>query len=123
MLRVDVHARLLTGIVVRSDRHRTANFELDCTAPPGAPASVQAKVEPAGVMLHWVLERDTQVATSYLVEVDGVAGSKDRAVTPVPRGVDRVTLPLPSGPVLVRVRAQNYCGTSPPSDELRVTVP
>jgi hypothetical protein len=131
MTRVDALTWVLTGTtvvasvfwVMRSDRHRTAGFELDCTSPPAAPEAVRSSPGPEGVTFRWQLDRDQQIATSYLVEAGSAPGSKNLAVVPVPRGVDTVTIPLPQGPSFARVLARNYCGTSPPSSDVRIIVP
>ena len=131
MISVKTRARVLTGIIVfvavylvaRSDRHRAASFGLDCTAPPPAVEGLQATVGADGAELRWQLAPDPQVFTSYTVEGGGASGAKDRFVLPVGSGVDRAMLSLAKGTSFVRVIAQNYCGTSPPSDELRIVVP
>jgi len=109
--------------VVRSNRHRAGGFELDCTAPPDKPEAVRATQGPEGVTFRWQLDRDTQIATSYLVEAGSAPRAKDVIVTPVPRGIEAVTILLPQGTSFARVRARNYCGTSLPSDEVRIAVP
>jgi len=109
--------------VMRSDRHRTAGFELDCTAPPATPGAVHASVGPEGVTFRWTLDEDAQIATSYVLEAGSAPGAKDVVVTPVARGVNSVTLAFPQGLSFARVVARNYCGMSLPSADIRVAVP
>jgi hypothetical protein len=109
--------------VMRSNRHRAGAFELDCTAPPDRPEAVRASVGPEGVTFRWQLDRDVQIATTYLVEAGSAPRAKDVVVVPVPRGIETVTIPLPQGTSFARVLARNYCGTSLPSDDVRVAVP
>ena len=105
MVNVKTRARLLTGFIVvlvvylvaRSDRHRTASFGLDCTAPPPAVEGLQATVGDGGAELRWQLAPDPQVFTSYTVEGGGASGAKDRFVLPLGGGVDRTMLPLVKG--------------------------
>jgi hypothetical protein len=131
MMRNDVLTWILTATtivasifwVMRSDRHRIAGFELDCTVPPATPDAVRASVGPEGVTFRWQLDRQVQIATSYLVEAGSAPGAKDVVVVPVPRGVETVTLPLPQGTSFARVLARNYCGTSLPSGDMRIAVP
>ena len=86
MTRVDALTWVLTGTtvvasvfwVMRSDRHRTAAFELDCTTTPAVPDGVRPSLGTEGVTLRWQLDRDPQIATSYLVEVGSAPGSKLR---------------------------------------------
>jgi hypothetical protein len=130
-LSVETRARVLAGLIVvlivyvvaRSDRHRTASVGLDCTAPLPAIEGLQATVDYSGASLRWRLTPDPQVFTSYIVEAGSAPGAKDRAVLPLGRGMERAVVLLPQGISYVRVIAQNYCGTSPSSEELRVVVP
>ena len=131
MTRVDVLTWIFTGTtvaasvfwVMRSDRHRSGGFELDCMAPPATPESVRSSVGPEGVTFRWQLDRDPQIATSYVVEAGSAPGTRNLAVVAVPRGADAVTIPLPQGVSFTRVLARNYCGTSRPSSDLRIIVP
>jgi hypothetical protein len=131
VLSINVRARVLTGLlvvlivylVVRSDRHRTASFGLDCTAPPPAVEGLQGTVDASGAELRWRLAPDPQVFTSYTVEGGSVPAATDRFVLPLGSGVDRAMLPLAKGTSFVRVIAHNYCGTSPSSEEVRLVVP
>lgn len=118
-------ATIATAIawVARSDRHRRAGFELDCTSPPAAPEGLRSSPGPEGVSFRWQLDPDVQIATSYVLEVGSAPGAKNVTVVSVPRGVDTVTAPLPQGASFARVFARNYCGTSLPSAEVRSVVP
>src|SRR5262245_54085379 len=79
--------------VARSNRHVIADFELDCTGPPEPPASVDANVAANGVTIHWTLDPDPQISTSYVVEARSAAAPQQPLVFPVPRGIDRTTQP------------------------------
>jgi hypothetical protein len=130
MIRTTVQAWLITAVaaagltfwVLRSDRHRTPRFEVDCTAPPDAPDNVRASVGADGVTVRWQLARDTEVSTSYLVEARTVPDAPNPVTIPVPRGVDHLTQQFGPGALVIRVLAQNYCGTSLPSNEVAITV-
>jgi hypothetical protein len=101
-----------------------------CTAP-GPPQSFAFSVEyqplcadcpPTGfVTLAWSAPTTGTSPTTYIVEAGSAPGLANLVSAATGAGLG-VATPAPSGAYYVRIRAQNACGTSPPSSEALITV-
>ncbi|HUE89596.1 MAG TPA: M12 family metallo-peptidase [Vicinamibacterales bacterium] len=92
-----------------------------CIAP-SAPRNFIFGVTGSHVTLAWTPPATGSGPVSYIGEVGSAAGLADLLVAPV-GPVTSVGTPAPAGTYFVRVRAQNACGTSAPSNEQVITVP
>jgi hypothetical protein len=62
--------------------------------------------------------------TAYSVEAGSAPGMSNLATMPVASGTSRLTVSnVPAGTYYVRVKALNYVGESPASNELTIVVP
>ncbi len=89
-----------------------------CTAAPPAPASILAQSGGLLVALSWPV---SPAATSYLLEAGTASGATDIG-TAVVGNVTAYQGVGVAGAYVVRVRAANACGVSPPSTEMAVTL-
>ncbi|MCA1586624.1 MAG: fibronectin type III domain-containing protein [Acidobacteria bacterium] len=90
------------------------------TDPPSAPRDPQASVSTGTVYLSWQPPA-TGTITNYRV----LAGSSSGASNVLNRSVGTLmalTTPAPTGTYYVRIVAENVSGSSPPSEELVITV-
>jgi hypothetical protein len=97
-----------------------ANFSVgDCAPTP--PRDLTATVVGNRVTLQWLGGQGGSIQTNYLVEAGSRSGSADVAVFPI-GGVTTFGGDAPPGQYYVRIRAQNACGLSHPSNEQIVSV-
>lgn len=90
-----------------------------CAAAPTAPAGLTHAATGAMVTLQWGAAAG---ATSYVLEAGSASGAANVGAASV-GSVTGLTVAAPSGTYFVRVRAQNSCGSSVPSNEIAVIVP
>lgn len=92
-------------------------------AAPGAPATLTASVSGGTASFAWGPPSSGGAASSYLL-VAGLTPSFSVPFTSVPLGAaTSFSVPgVPPGTYYVRVHAQNSGGTSPPSNEVSITV-
>jgi hypothetical protein len=92
-----------------------------CLAPSPPRDFIFGVVE-GHVTLAWTPPATASPSASYVIEVGAASGMSNLLVAPV-GPVTSVGTPAPAGTYFVRIRAQNACGTSPPSNEQVITVP
>jgi peptidyl-Asp metalloendopeptidase len=92
-----------------------------CLAP-SAPRELMFGVLNDHVTLAWTPPVTGTAPVSYVVEAGSAPGLANVLVAPVGT-LTAVGTPAPSGTYFVRVRAQNACGTSGPSNERVIAVP
>jgi hypothetical protein len=97
-----------------------AQFTVGCGVP-APPASFVFSVSGNVVTLQWTSSAGSQ-PQQYIVEAGSGPLRTDIIVAPVGTQTSVVTA-APSGTYYVRVRAQNDCGTSAPSNEQIIVVP
>jgi hypothetical protein len=90
-----------------------------CTAPPGAPASLNSTVFARVVTIAW--SAASGQPTSYVLEAGLSPGSTDVANVDVGNQLS-VTTAAPPGTYFARVRARNACGIGPPTAERTIVV-
>lgn len=91
-----------------------------CVLPPGAPTTLNISV--AGQILSLTWNAPTGPITSYVIEAGSASGASNIAVFATGSTATSLTAAAPPGTYYVRVRAQNACGTSGPSNEAVATV-
>jgi hypothetical protein len=92
-----------------------------CLAP-SAPRDFSFGMTGNHVTLAWTPPATASDPVSYIVDVGSAPGFANILVAPI-GSMTAVGTPAPPGTYYVRVRAQNACGTSPPSNEHVITVP
>jgi hypothetical protein len=92
-----------------------------CLAP-SAPRDFIFGLTGNRVNLAWTAPVAASAQVTYLVEVGSAPGLANLLVAAT-GPVTAVDTPAPPGRYYVRVRAQNGCGTGPPSNEQVITVP
>ncbi len=90
-----------------------------CAGAPPAPAGLIQSVAGGVVTLAW---NAVAGVSGYVVEV-GLSPGVVNLSAPVGPGTTSVSGAAPSGTYFVRVRAQNACGLSGPSNQVVVVVP
>jgi hypothetical protein len=92
-----------------------------CSVPPSAPQALTSAVAGGTVTLSW--SPPAGPVTTYIVEAGSAPGLANLYNAPLGSAATVLQTPAPRGTYHVRVRAQNACGTSAPSNEQIVTVP
>jgi peptidyl-Asp metalloendopeptidase len=92
-----------------------------CLAP-SAPRHFIFGISGNHVTLAWTPPASGSAPVSFIVEVGSESGSANQVVAPV-GPVTSIGTAAPPGIYFVRVRAENACGTSTPSNEQVITVP
>jgi predicted phage tail protein len=88
---------------------------------PLAPSALTATVSGGVVTLRWGAGGNA-ANVAYILEA-GSAPGQSNIVSASLGALTGIATPAPSGTYYVRVRAQNGCGVSAPSNELVITVP
>lgn len=92
-----------------------------CSAPPGAPASLQASTARGVVILSWTAPAGP--VTSYVLEAGSALGRSDLANTDLASAATSLTAAgVAPGIYYVRLRAKNLCGVGVASGEITVNV-
>ncbi len=91
-------------------------------AAPGAPQSLTAASSGVTAQLSWQPPASGGPLTSYLLEAGSAPGATDLAQVPLGGGQTALQASAAPGVYHVRVRAQNQCGVSAPSNEVLVTL-
>jgi hypothetical protein len=98
-----------------------AQFSVGACAPPASPTNLTFSVSAQTVTLRWSVPAPG-AADTFVVEAGSAPALANLAILPVGPTASLVTT-APSGAYYVRVRAQNACGLSTPSNEQLVVVP
>jgi hypothetical protein len=97
-----------------------------CTSAPAAPTELTFALvqntpgQPARVTLTWKPSSAGDPATIYVVEAGSTSGATN--VGNFISNIDSYATDAPPGSYYARVRAQNACGSSDPSNEVLVTI-
>ena len=118
---VRVHARGEGGDGPPSNELRIALGAGACAGAPAPPAKLQATVDGRRITLHWTAAAGTSVSR-YLVEIGTASGMTNVGSIDVALETT-LSRPAPPGTYFVRVVAENRCGVSGPSNEIRLDVP
>lgn len=121
---VVITAVVLLGLwVMRSGQTRPGGRQFDCTAPPGPPSNLVSQKDGAFVSGTWTAPAGDNPPTTYVIEAGSEPGLNDQGTYVVAATQTNFGRKTPEGVFYARVFARNACGTSPPSNEVRVTVP
>jgi hypothetical protein len=91
-----------------------------CT-PPGPPQGFTASVSGLFVTLRWS-PGGGGAPTSYIIEAGSGSGLANLAVLPTGNTGTEFSTPAPAGVYFLRIRSQNACGVSGPSNEQSINV-
>jgi hypothetical protein len=94
----------------------------DCTAPPDRPSGVVGTADGNVGRLTWTPPPAGQSITNYVIEVGSTPGSNNQGTFVVPANRTTFEREAAAGTYHVRMFARNACGTSPPSEDVTVTV-
>lgn len=94
--------------------------DVGCT-PPGAPQGFTATVSGVFVTLRWSAGGGG-APSSYVIEAGSANGQANLAVLPTGNPGTEFSTPAPAGRYFLRIRSQNACGTSGPSNEQVIDV-
>jgi len=93
-----------------------------CSDPPSAPTGLRFTLSGSTVTLAWNASAGS--ATSYVIEEGSFSGSTNIVVSDTGSTRTRWTATdVGRGTYFVRLRGQNSCGTSTPSNEVVIIVP
>ena len=118
-----VVAVVLIGVWAMRSGQQSASGRLDCSAAPGAPSSLAPSKSGNVVTLNWTAPSGAERVSTYVVEAGSTPGSNNIATFVAPGSASSFQREAPTGTYYARVFARNACGTSPPSNEVLVTVP
>ncbi len=95
-----------------------------CTAPPTAPASLQATVSPQRVVtLTWTPPAAGPAPSDYVVYVGSAPGAADILIYGTGSAAPSLVASAPPRTYYVRVAARNACGQSGTTNEQTIVVP
>jgi hypothetical protein len=89
-----------------------------CAAAPPAPSAFTANVSGLNVTFNWTPIPSAEPTSLYLIEAGSGPGLKNLGA--LPTGATTLSVTGPPGVYYTRVRAQNDCGVSTPSNEVVV---
>jgi hypothetical protein len=95
----------------------------DCSRPPSAPTGVVATAEKNRGRLTWSAPSAGETVSNYIIEAGSMSGSNNQGTFVAPGNRTTFEREATAGTYYVRVFARNACGTSPPSQEVTVTIP
>jgi hypothetical protein len=94
----------------------------DCTTPPSAPTGVVASADGNTGRLTWAAPPATETITNYIIEAGSTPGANNQGTFVAPANRTTFDREATPGTYYVRMFARNACGTSPPSEEVTVTI-
>ena len=94
----------------------------DCTAPPSTPTSVAATAQGNVGRLTWAPPPAGETVSNYIIEAGSTPGSNNQGTFVAPGNRTTFEREAGAGTYHVRMFARNACGTSPPSQEVTVTI-
>jgi hypothetical protein len=94
----------------------------NCTAPPSAPSGVVASADGNVGRLTWAAPPPGETITNYIIEAGSTPGSNNQGTFVAPANRTTFEREAGAGVYHVRMFARNGCGTSPPSQEVTVTI-
>jgi hypothetical protein len=94
----------------------------DCSAPPSAPTGVVAMAEGNLGRLTWDAPPEGESITNYVIEAGSTPGSNNQGTFVAPANRTTFEREAGAGVYYVRMFARNACGTSPPSQEVTITI-
>jgi glucose/arabinose dehydrogenase len=105
-----------------TDTTYTATFRARTScAVPGSPTSLTAQVSGRTITAQWKAPSSGGTPSTYLLE-GGMAPGTTSGTVNVAAPQTSASMTAPPGTYFLRVRAQNSCGTSGPSNEVSVVV-
>jgi hypothetical protein len=119
---VVVAAIVLLGLwAMRSGDQRTAG--LDCSAPPATPTGVSHTKAGDVATLTWTAPPADEQVTSYVIEAGSQPGANNQGTFVAPGTATSFQRQAPAGTYYVHMFARNGCGTSPPTQDIVITIP
>lgn len=94
----------------------------NCQAPPRTPTGVAATADGNTGRLTWAAPPEGETISNYVIEAGSTPGSNNQGTFVAPASRTNFDREASAGTYYVRVFARNACGTSPPSEEVTVTI-
>jgi hypothetical protein len=119
---VVVAAIILVGLwALRSGDQGASGLE--CSAPPAAPANVTYTKAGDVATLRWNPAPPGDHVTTFVIEAGSQPGSNNQGTFVAPGTATTFQRQAGPGTYYVHIFARNGCGTSPPTEDLVVTIP
>ena len=119
---VVVAAIILVGLWAMRSGEQSAGG-LDCSSPPAVPSNVTYTKAGDVATLHWSAAPESDHVTTFVIEAGSQPGSNNQGTFVAPGTATSFQRQAPNGTYYVHIFARNGCGTSPPSQDIVVTLP
>ena len=119
---VVVAAIILVGLWAMRSGEQSADG-LDCSAPPGVPTGVTHTKAGDVATLHWNAAPASDHVTTFVIEAGSTPGTNNQGTFVAPGTATSFQRQAPTGTYYVHMFARNGCGTSPPTQDIVVTLP
>jgi hypothetical protein len=94
----------------------------NCTSPPDPPTGLVATAQGNVGRLTWAAPTGAENISNYIIEVGSTPGANNQGTFVAPANRTTFEREASAGLYYVRMFARNACGTSPPSQEVTVTI-
>jgi hypothetical protein len=119
---VVVAAIILVGLWAMRSGEQSVDG-LDCSSPPATPTGVNYTKAGDVATLHWNAAPASDHVTTFVIEAGSQPGANNQGTFVAPGTATSFQRQAPPGTYYVHIFARNGCGTSPPSQDVVVTVP
>jgi hypothetical protein len=119
---VVVAAIILVGLWAMRSGEQSAGG-LDCSAPPGVPTGVNYTKAGDVATLHWNAAPASDHVTTFVIEAGSTPNSNNQGTFVAPGTATSFQRQAGAGTYYVHMFARNGCGTSPPTEDVVVTIP
>jgi hypothetical protein len=96
---------------------------LDCSNPPGVPTGVAYTKAGDVATLTWAAPPATDRVTTFVIEAGSTPGANNQGTFVAQGSATSFPRQAPAGTYYVHMFARNACGTSPPTEDIVVTIP
>ena len=94
----------------------------DCSAPPSPPVGVAGSAEGSIGRVTWTAPPQGETVSNYIIEAGTSPGANNAGTFVSPANRTTFEREAAANTYYVRMFARNACGTSPPSQEITVTI-
>ena len=119
---VVVAAIILVGLWAMRSGEQSAGG-LDCSSPPGVPTGVNYTKAGDVATLHWDPAPAADHVTTFVIEAGSQPGLNNQGTFVAPGTSTSFQRQAGAGTYYVHMFARNGCGTSPPTQDVVVTIP
>jgi hypothetical protein len=119
---VVVAAIILVGLWAMRSGNQTVSG-LDCSTPPSAPTNVRYTKVGDVATLHWAPPPESDRVRGFVIEAGDTPGANNQGTFVAQASATSFQRQAPPGTYYVHIFARNACGTSPPTEDIVVTIP